>query len=157
MVTNRAWREMPTPVLALPCGSRSNSRTFFSGAAKAVARFTAVVVLPTPPFWLAMAIMRGATVGFASVVSSRTGVRVTGDVLQSQNTARGVGQARRLVRGHLPLFDCIGQFFPDGFPLGKQADCSRTPESLGACRQFRVGLQGACGHHFCNDRFHPVD
>src|SRR6185437_8900477 len=102
---------MPSPVLALPCGSRSNSKTFLSAAAKAVARLTAVVVLPTPPFWLAMAIMRGATAGFASVDSSRTGAKVTADVLQSQNAARRVGQARRLVRRHIPLFNRHGQFF----------------------------------------------
>src|SRR6202030_1250638 len=148
---------MPTPVLALPCGSRSNSSTFFSAAARAVARFTAVVVLPTPPFWLAMAIMRGATAGFASVASSRTGARVTGDVLQSQDTARGVGQARRLVQRHLPLFTCVGQFFPHGFPLRKQADCARRSESLGHFQQVGDRRQGPCGHHIGDDGFHSLD
>jgi len=42
----------PTPVVALPCGSESMSKTFRSLAAKAAARLIAVVVLPTPPFWL---------------------------------------------------------------------------------------------------------
>src|SRR3954463_8580488 len=49
---------MPSPVLALPCGSRSMTRMRCPAAASAVARLTAVVVLPTPPFWLAIAIMR---------------------------------------------------------------------------------------------------
>ncbi len=31
---------------------------FFSDAAREAPRFTAVVVFPTPPFWLAMAMMR---------------------------------------------------------------------------------------------------
>ena len=46
----------PRPVEALPCGSRSISSTRCS-AASAVARLMAVVVLPTPPFWLAKAMI----------------------------------------------------------------------------------------------------
>src|ERR1700685_3131305 len=44
---------MPRPVEALPCGSRSMIRTSSPIAASAVPRLIAVVVLPTPPFWLA--------------------------------------------------------------------------------------------------------
>ena len=46
-------------VLALPCGSRSTISTCSPMAASAVARLMAVVVLPTPPFWLATVMMRG--------------------------------------------------------------------------------------------------
>src|SRR5258707_10288339 len=46
---------MPSPVEALPCGSRSTISTCSPMAASAVPRLIAVVVLPTPPFWLAMA------------------------------------------------------------------------------------------------------
>ncbi len=46
-------------MLLLACGSRSMSSVFRPRMASAAARLTAVVVLPTPPFWLAMAtIMR---------------------------------------------------------------------------------------------------
>ena len=45
-------------MLALPCGSKSITSTDLSIAAIAVARLTAVVVLPTPPFWLVTAITR---------------------------------------------------------------------------------------------------
>ena len=48
----------PLPMVALPCGSRSTSRTRLGVRASAAARLTAVVVLPTPPFWLATAMMR---------------------------------------------------------------------------------------------------
>ena len=48
--TSRSTREMPRPVEALPCGSRSTMSTRSPIAASAVARFIAVVVLPTPPF-----------------------------------------------------------------------------------------------------------
>ena len=50
---------MPSPVEALPCGSRSMISTSSPIAARAVPRLMAVVVLPTPPFWLARARMRG--------------------------------------------------------------------------------------------------
>ena len=51
---------MPRPVVALPCGSRSTTRTRCSFSASAAPRFTVVVVLPTPPFWLATAMTRGS-------------------------------------------------------------------------------------------------
>jgi len=53
----------PLPMVALPCESRSTSSTRRGAAARAAARFTAVVVLPTPPFWLAMAMMRAMRMG----------------------------------------------------------------------------------------------
>src|SRR5438477_535492 len=51
---------MPSPVEALPWGSRSTISTRSPMAARAVPRLIAVVVLPTPPFWLASASTRGA-------------------------------------------------------------------------------------------------
>src|SRR5689334_23237401 len=44
---------MPTPLDAFPCGSASMMSVLFSAAATLAARLTVVVVLPTPPFWLA--------------------------------------------------------------------------------------------------------
>ena len=55
----RDRRSMPSPVEALPCGSRSTISTCSPMAASAVPRLIAVVVLPTPPFWLAIASTRG--------------------------------------------------------------------------------------------------
>src|SRR5205809_5612109 len=43
-------------IVRCPWGSRSMRRTRFPSSARAHLRFTAVVVLPTPPFWLATAI-----------------------------------------------------------------------------------------------------
>ena len=48
----------PQPMVALPCGSRSISSTRRWVAASEAARLTAVVVFPTPPFWLATAMIR---------------------------------------------------------------------------------------------------
>ena len=47
---------MPSPLVALPCGSMSARRTLYPLSPTAAARLTAEVVLPTPPFWLTIAI-----------------------------------------------------------------------------------------------------
>ena len=46
----------PKLIDKLPCGSASISRTFLPSRAKPMPKLTQVVVLPTPPFWLVMAI-----------------------------------------------------------------------------------------------------
>ena len=51
--SSHAALSMPLPIVALPCGSRSMSRTRCPCAARLAARLTAVVVFPTPPFWFA--------------------------------------------------------------------------------------------------------
>src|SRR5216684_9308799 len=50
-------RSMPTPLVLLPWGSKSTSNVRFSAAPRHAARLIAVVVLPTPPFWFATAMM----------------------------------------------------------------------------------------------------
>lgn len=47
----------PSDILHAPNGSVSIRRTRFSSTAKLAARFTAVVVFPTPPFGIAMVII----------------------------------------------------------------------------------------------------
>src|SRR5258708_40298372 len=54
-----AFLSMPTPVVVLPWGSMSTSKTRRPMSASEAPRFTAVVLLPTPPFWLTTAMMRG--------------------------------------------------------------------------------------------------
>src|SRR6266851_8407733 len=44
--------------VAFACESQSTRSVGWSAAARHAARLTAVVVLPTPPFWLATAMMR---------------------------------------------------------------------------------------------------
>jgi hypothetical protein len=43
-------------VVAFPCGSQSTRRHLFSATATEADKLMAVVVFPTPPFWLAMVI-----------------------------------------------------------------------------------------------------
>src|SRR5437660_8257783 len=45
----------PNELVAFAWGSRSTSKIRLPNSANAAPRFTAVVVLPTPPFWLAIA------------------------------------------------------------------------------------------------------
>src|ERR1044072_1332986 len=70
---------MPSPVDALPCVSRSRMRTVSPTAASAVPRLMAVVVLPTPPFWLAMARTRSELAAGMSVLRFAFEVRDHGD------------------------------------------------------------------------------
>src|SRR5438067_13942719 len=50
-------RANPSPLVVLACGSQSTSSTGTSAAARDAAKLMAVVVLPTPPFWLATAMI----------------------------------------------------------------------------------------------------
>src|SRR5262245_12917243 len=62
-------------MLLLACGSRSISSVRLPRMASAAARFTAVVVFPTPPFWLAIATIIGLVlVDEAGCRDSRDGV-----------------------------------------------------------------------------------
>ncbi len=47
---------MPWDIVRLPCGSMSQHSTRCPSSANATARFSVVVVLATPPFWLASVI-----------------------------------------------------------------------------------------------------
>src|SRR5579871_10801 len=87
----------PLPIVALPCGSMSMSNTRRRVAASDAARLTAVVVLPTPPFWFAMAMTR--FIGRQCTALSRRSELSSGD--QFLRTKRGPTQplARDLV-GH---------------------------------------------------------
>src|SRR5205809_7806675 len=71
---------MPEPMVALPCGSRSTTRVRRPSLARPAARFTVVVVLPTPPFWFATQKTRIAELALTvsllmSVRSLQDGVR----------------------------------------------------------------------------------
>ena len=53
--TSSVSGSMPCDMVRLPCGSMSMHSTRWPSSAKAAARFSVVVVLATPPFWLAKA------------------------------------------------------------------------------------------------------
>src|SRR5271165_3769810 len=79
----------------------STSRTGRSPAARAVARLIAVVVLPTPPFWLAIARTR--------VVRAASALAMC-NVGDPQNDGVRRGSARESVDAHVPVRRSRRQF-----------------------------------------------
>ena len=57
VVGNSSGCCQPMLMVKLPCGSASTNRTFLPSIASPMPRFSQVVVLPVPPFWLTMAIV----------------------------------------------------------------------------------------------------
>src|SRR5208282_188189 len=58
MLMSSGFFTKPRPLVEFDCGSQSTSSVLTSAAASEAARLMAVVVLPTPPFWLATAMTR---------------------------------------------------------------------------------------------------
>src|SRR5256885_2295010 len=112
---------MPRPVEALPCGSMSSTSVGSPTAARAVPRLIAVVVLPTPPFWLATTRMRGFL-----------GCDMTGAQLSHNHySSRWIGLAWDLRGLHVPIFMGFRQFSPYILTLQKQANAIGAREFLG--------------------------
>src|ERR1700727_1186480 len=113
---------MPRPVEALPCGSRSTISTRSPTAASAVARLIAVVVLPTPPFWLAIAMMRGRGSGGRS---GSTLVAAPADLSETEDGRLGIGRTCEPFDVHVPLPGACRQFDCRGPALREQANAAR--------------------------------
>src|SRR5688572_9804110 len=104
---------MPSPVEAFPWGSRSMIRTRLPTAASAVARLTVVVVLPTPPFWLAMDMTRARDIFLA--FGATWGMRATsgtGNLTHSQDGGTGLGDTLYRIDLDIPSLGGFGQFIP---------------------------------------------
>src|SRR5712691_5051851 len=142
----RAARATPSPVLALPCGSRSMTRIRCLAAASAVARLTAVVVLPTPPFWLATAMMR-ARRGASRAVSSATAASLMAShPPQTQNDPPPVGTTFMECRVHCPGLLGRGQFLPRPFALWEKTHRIGSDKRLRQNKQPVERLAAARGH-----------
>src|SRR5271170_6549567 len=128
---------MPRPVEALPCGSRSTISTSSPMAASAVARLIAVVVLPTPPFWFAIAMTRGrgAAAGANSCpVDGSAGADIGSGRAQggdAHDDAIGVGDAGQAAQIHCPGFLGQRQFASPVAALVEQPDRGRPEKPLG--------------------------
>src|ERR1700758_2281041 len=112
---------MPRPVEALPCGSRSTISTCSPIAASAVPRLIAVVVLPTPPFWLARAsTRRGDGVG---IIERGCLVRpllrdATFRTIYQNDMRPRIGLTANQGGLNFPISRCLGQFSPYILSLG---------------------------------------
>src|SRR5271156_500472 len=110
----------PRPVEALPWGSLSIRSTLSPIAVRAVARLIAVVVLPTPPFWLAMARMRQ---GFGSADTCES--------LDPQEASVRVAEARQGGEPKAPGLPGFGDFGVGAAALEEQADRAAAERGRG--------------------------
>src|SRR5476651_486143 len=102
-------RGMPRPVEALPWGSESSNSTRSPIAESAVPRLIAVVVLPTPPFWLAMA-------------RTRVGLPGTAEPFHFEDPALGVAEAGDGAAGEAPGLAGVGDLGLGAAALEEEAD-----------------------------------
>src|SRR5512138_459306 len=127
---------MPKPVEALPCGSMSITSVGAPTAAKAVPRLIAVVVLPTPPFWLAITRTRG-------LVSDGAGPM--DEIPDLQNRPQRMRFAGVGPDSHLPELAGIGQLKHHILALEKQAHSVRADEILCIGKKLRQRGAGPRG------------
>src|ERR1022692_1167521 len=123
---------MPRPVEALPCGSESSSSTRSPMAESAVPRLIAVVVLPTPPFWLAMA-------------RTRVALASTSQAFHLQDTPLGVAEAGDGVARETPDPARLGDLGLGPAPLLEQADRAIGQMRFGEGQQPHQGRNGSGG------------
>ena len=140
----------PSPAVKAPCGSKSTTRTFRPTSASAPASELAVVVLPTPPFWLHSEITRA---GPCEVNGWGTGKAVTAQFYGEyradlprprMRSAIGLGQSipgdervnlrsrNRRVPQHLLNDTNVGA-------TPQQMSCARVAKGVGGNRRRDVG------------------
>src|SRR5258708_34699562 len=124
---------MPRPVDALPCWSVSTSNAFLPLAGRAVPRLIAVVVLPTPPFWLEI----------ANILNWLAGTHKLRDF---ENAPARIAQAVMDVGGESPGFPRFRNLAVNLGALQKQAFCTPPKRRLGEPQQAGQGRAGARGH-----------
>src|SRR4051812_46134987 len=147
MVVVRWALGTPSPVEALPCGSMSTISTLSPTAASAVPRLIAVVVLPTPPFWLATTRTRG-----------RLTECDTGELPDFQDGAGRIGLALVPDHAHLPRFMGFDQFRIYRLAFQEQICCTRPLESHCIAEQLRKRRTSPRRDHierFCTCVFDP--
>src|SRR3712207_2542389 len=103
----------------------STISTFSPMAASAVPRLIAVVVLPTPPFWLATARIRGG------------GASGTGKAPELEDSTFRIAATRDEVMLESPVFPRLGQFGRDVTALQKQPCRAGFQQRFGETQQPR--------------------
>src|SRR6185369_3903131 len=107
MLRSRLCGLTPRPTEQAPCGSKSTSSTFRPYSARAAPRLIVVVVLPTPPFWLARAMIRAGPCRCVGI---------------------GSGMGRRIVYA-------VGSAGPRSAPRSSEPCCSRKAEVQASARE----------------------
>src|SRR5690349_4880610 len=123
MVTSSSLARTPSPTDNAPCGSKSTSSTRRPTSARAAPRLMVVVVLPTPPFWLHMAMMRAGPWLVRAAGSGKSGM------------ARPVGPSRpgptASVPGRRAWSRSVLLADDSGVPWADGCDCVVTSGSTG--------------------------
>ena len=132
-------RRTPSALPALPCGSTSTSSVRRSEAASEAARFTAVVVLPTPPFWFATVRIR------LDGPCSGGGAAPDQLVVQGESLGRSPADGGRRVRKMPDTPDRCSTW--NRWPVpGRAGGCSTWNTGTGPALP---GLQGRAGAAWC--------
>src|SRR3954453_619546 len=146
---------MPWLMVRFDCGSRSTHRTRLPFSAKATARFKVVVVLATPPFWLANEITMafGPATAAGSEVPCEAACGAAGALITDEGDGGNAGglelfRSNRPIRG--PVFGCVGGFpsrqttrFRDGEGRGRQDHRLLVPRAGGrGARKARDRVRG---------------
>src|SRR3954463_6934001 len=131
------------------------TRTRRPASARAAPRLTAVVVLPTPPFWLATAMIRpgrtalescAVALSAAAFSAASPSVWPAGDLFQGNNDTAGIRPAGVKRGSHCPGPASCGQFFRRALALQKQAGGVRSDKPL--CKHEKSVERGAAaGRH----------
>src|SRR5213078_2169569 len=79
--------------------------------------------------------------------ASPSPLRLTGDLLQSENDPPRVGAAGQLRRFHSPIPPCCGQFILDMLPLQEQAERVWADKPLRQWQKLVQGRAGSGGHN----------
>src|SRR3954468_1570987 len=106
MLMSRLCGFTPRPTEQAPCGSKSTRRTLRPYSASAAPRLMVVVVLPTPPFWFARAMIRAGPCRWVGI---------------------GSGIGRRIVYA-------VGSAGPRSAPRSIEVCCSRRAEVQASAR-----------------------
>ena len=131
----------PRPVLAFPWASASTTRTLCPVAAKAVARLMTVVVLPTPPFWLATATTRGR--------ATRSRSRVMVYPVDDQNAGLLIRKTGVSPKPHVPVTGGGLQFLLHRPSLGENGNGALAQKGSRDGQENIEGSQGTGRHDIC--------
>src|SRR3954468_16668233 len=121
-------------------------RTRRPAAPRAVPRLMAVVVLPTPPFWLATAWTLTWAAG-----------SVPPDLGDVQKLSLCIAEARIAGDLHCPVFARPGQFARRPATLEEQQGGARVHVALGQGQEIRQGCQRARRDHVGRERRDDLD
>src|SRR5919206_1474355 len=128
---------MPSPRVAFACGSTSASSVLQPASAMQAATLTAVVVFPTPPFWLAIAY----TVPMeATTLATRTVGR--GLAASERPLERHSGAARKAIGGGRDLADEYERRRAGAWIRLDRADLRRREAQVRGCEPAGLGLGG---------------